>query len=222
MKLTKTVKYHYQITEKTLEKDIGKFIDEARKGRHSWDYKYGSEGLKIIKQYFRILQEKFINGEFGECKLCYEKLILFCIDASCGKDEADFGYEDLLAKISRDFDNFIKNYFICLVKTCSIDELAERMSTYIPHLDIYGFDSDKKILLDSLGEAQLVQLEEKVLKRASEMTKKDQDKQDLIYFFMELWRTRQDKEKYLKLCERFKGILSNREYEELKEEYGDI
>ena len=51
MKLTKTVKYNYTLTEETLEKDIESFIKEARKGRYSWDYKYNSEGLKIIKQY---------------------------------------------------------------------------------------------------------------------------------------------------------------------------
>ena len=48
------------------------FIQEARKGRYSWDSKYGNEGLKIIKHYFKILKEKFKNNELKECKICYE------------------------------------------------------------------------------------------------------------------------------------------------------
>lgn len=219
MKLTKTVKYNYVLTEETLEKDIDKFISHARKGDFSWDYKYESIGLKIIKQYFRILQEKFKNQEYEECKINYEKLILFLIDASCGNDKADFGYEDLLAKITKEFDDYIRSYFMCLVKTCNIEELAERVSKYASHLDIYGFDSDKDILLNSLSKEQLNELEEKMLAKTSGMTKKDQDKHDIIYFLMNIAEVQEDKERYLKLCERFRGILDNKEFEYLKNEY---
>lgn len=221
MKLTKTVKYNYKLTEETLGKDIDKFISQARKGDFCWDYKYQSEGLKIIKQYFRILKEKFENNEFEECKVCYEKLILFLFDASCGEDDADFGYEDLLAKISDDFDKYAKNYFICLIKTCNIEELAERVSKYASHLNDYGFDSDKEILLDNLTKEQLAQLEEKILERTQGMTKKDRDKQDIIYFLMNIAEIQEDKERYLSLCERFKGILSDKDFECLKREYGE-
>ena len=219
MKLTKTVKYNYKLTEETLEKDIDEFISHARKGDFSWDYKYGSIGLKVIKQYFRILQEKFKNQEYGECKICYEKLILFLFDASCGNDKADFGYEDLLAKITKEFDDYIKNYFICLVKTCDIDELAERVSRYASHLNVYGFDSDKQMLLDSLDKNQLNQLEIKILAKTVGMTKKDQEKQDIVYFLMSIAEVQEDKEKYLRLCERFKEIMSDKEFEYLKNEY---
>ena len=58
MKLTKTVKYNYKLTEETLEKDIDEFIAHARKGDYHMDKMYGNEGLKIIKQYLRILNEK--------------------------------------------------------------------------------------------------------------------------------------------------------------------
>jgi len=112
MKLTRTVKYNYKLTEENLEKDIDKFIELARKGDYHMDKMYQNEGLKIIKQYFRILQEKFENNEFEECMYCYHKLILFLFDSSLGNDDADFGYEDLLAKISSNFDKFINNYFI--------------------------------------------------------------------------------------------------------------
>ncbi|MEK6850075.1 MAG: hypothetical protein AABX85_00705 [Nanoarchaeota archaeon] len=219
MKLTKTVKYHYKLTEETLEKDIDKFISHARKGEFSWDYKYEGIGLKVIKQYFRILKEKFKNQEYEECKICYEKMILFCIDASCGNDKADFGYEDLLAKITKEFDNYIENYFICLVKTCNIEELAERVSRYASHLEMYGFDSDKEILLTQLTKEQFNDMESNILAKTDGMTKKDQDKQDIIYFLMHIAEIQEDKEKYLRLCERFKGVLTDKEFQYLKNEY---
>lgn len=220
MKLTKTVTYNYTLTEETLEKDIDIFIFESKGGRHQMDRHNNSEGLKIIKQYFRILQDKFKNNEFEECKVCYEKLILFCIDAS-GANDCDnlFSYEDLLAKITSEFDDYIKNYFICLIKTCAMDELAERISRYASHLDIYGFDSDKEILLNNLSKEQLNQLEEKMLVKTIGMIKKDQDKQDIVYFLMSIAEVQEDKEKYLNLCERFSGILTNKEFEYLKGEY---
>lgn len=221
MKLTKTVKYNYKLTQETLEKDIDDFILHARKGDFSWDYKYGGLGLKIIKQYFRILQEKFDNEEYSECKICYEKLILFLFDASFGNDDADFGYEDLLAKITKEFDDYIKNYFICLIKTCNIEELAEKVSRYASHLEGYGFDSDKEILLNNLSKEQLNEFEEKVLVKTQGMTKKDQGKQYIILFLMTIAEIKDDKEKYLSLCERFRGILPDEEFEDLKEEYGE-
>ena len=55
MKITKT----YSLSEKTLEKDIGKFMRDAKKGAYQYDYKYGQEGLKLIKAYFRMIEEEF-------------------------------------------------------------------------------------------------------------------------------------------------------------------
>lgn len=218
MKLTKTVKYNYQLTEETLEKDIDKFIELAKKGDYHMDKMYGNEGLKIIKQYFRILKEKFKNNELEECKRCYHKIIPFLLTASSGENDL-FDYEDLLAKITNEFDDYIRNYFICLIKTCEIDELADKISEYASALDYYGFDSDKELLLENLNKEQLSQLEERIIAKTQGMTKKDQDKQDILYFLMSIAEIQEDKEKYLRLCERFRGILSDKEFEYLRGEY---
>ena len=222
MKITKTVKYNYKLTEKTLEKDIDQFIIVAKNRDFSMDRHYGGEGLKMIKQYFKILKEKLKNQEFEECKICYEKLILFCIDAS-GANECDnlFDYEDLLAKITKKFDDHIRDYFICLIKTGSIDELTERISRYAQNLDIYGFDSDKEILLANLNKEQLAELEEKMLAKTTGMAKEDKDKQDIIYFLMSMASVSGDKEKYLMLCDKFKDIVNDEEFEYLKNGYPD-
>jgi len=221
MKFTKTVKYNYKLTEETLEKDIDKFILLARKGNFSWDSKLDREGLRLIKGYFKILKDKLNEKEYEECKNCYEKLILFLFDASRGDDKADFGYEDLLATISNNFDYIIKDYFICLIKTCDIPRLADRVSNYASKLKDYGFYSDKEILLNSLKKEELARLEELMLIKIENMTKKEEDKQEILYFLLSLAEVQENKEKYMRLCERFRGVIEDSEVDELKEEYNE-
>jgi len=60
MKIIK--KYEYKLSKETLDKDIEQFIKETRKGAYTQDYKYGMEGLKIIKQYFKLIQLEFDKG----------------------------------------------------------------------------------------------------------------------------------------------------------------
>ena len=220
MKIKKVVKYNYELTEETLEKDIDKFIQNAKKGDYHMDKMYGNEGLKIIKQYLKILNEKFKNNELEECKNCYHKLIPFLLISSSADGDL-FDYNDMLAMLSKDFDDYVRNYFICLVKTCSIDELADKISEYASSLDVYGFDSDKEIMLNNLNKEQLNQLEEKMLVKTHGMTKKDEKKHEIVYFLMEIAQIQNDKEKYLGLCEKFKGVLDNKEYEYIKGEYNN-
>ena len=220
MKIKKVVKYNYELTEETLEKDIDKFIQNAKKGDYHMDKMYGNEGLKIIKQYLKILNEKFKNNELEECKNCYHKLIPFLLISSSADGDL-FDYNDMLAMLSKDFDDYVRNYFICLVKTCSIDELADKISEYASSLDVYGFDSDKEIMLNNLNKEQLNQLEEKMLMKTHGMTKKDEKKHEIVYFLMEIAQIQNDKAKYLGLCEKFKGVLDNKEYEYIKGEYNN-
>ena len=220
MKIKKVVKYNYELTEETLEKDIDRFIEKAKKGDYHMDKMYDNEGLKIIKQYLKILNEKFKNNEIEECKNCYHKLILFLLISLSAEGDL-FDYNDLLAMLSKDFDDYVRDYFICLVKTSSIDELVDKVSEYASKLDVYGFDSDKEILLNSLSKEQLNQLEEKMLAKTTGMTKEDSEKHDVIYFLMEIAQIQNDKEKYLGLCEKFKGVLDNKEYEYIKGEYNN-
>src|SRR3989339_379511 len=217
MKLIKTIKY--KLTEETLEKDIDCFIADAKKGNYHMDKMYDNEGLKIIKQYLRILKEKFKNNELEECKNCYHKLVPFLLIHSCAEEDL-FDYNDLLAMLTKDFDLIVRNYFICLVKTCDSEELADKISQYTYSLDYYGFDSDKDILLDNLNELQLKNLETRMLIKTEGMTKKDQGKQEIIYFLMDIAQIQEDKDKYISLCERFRGVFSEKEIDELKKEYG--
>ncbi len=197
---------------------MDKFILKAEKGDYHMDKIYRNEGLKIIKQYLKILNEKFKNNELEECKICYHKLIPFLLKASCADTDL-FDYNDMLAMLSKDFNAIIKNYFICLVKTCDIDELADKVSEYVSSLDVYGFNSDKEILLNNLNKEQLYELEEKMLFKTQGMTKKDEDKQDIVYFLMNIAEIQKDKEKYLRLCEIFRGVLKDSEVDYMMREY---
>ncbi len=216
MRLIKTV--NYKLTEETLEKDIEKFVESAKRGDYHMDKMYDNEGLKIIKQYFKILNQKFKNNELEECKNCYHKLIPFLLIASNGENNL-FDYEDLLAKITNEFDKYIRNYFICLIKTCEIDELADKISEYASALDGYGFDSDKEILLKNLDKEKLEKLEEKMLEKTQGMTKKDIAKQEILYFLIYLAEVQKNKDKYIQLCNRFNNILNEKELASLKDEY---
>ncbi|MBI2629854.1 hypothetical protein HYW76_02020 [Candidatus Pacearchaeota archaeon] len=220
MKIKKIVKYNYELEGDNLEEDIDKFIEKAKSGDYHMDKMYENEGLKIIKQYLKILDEKFKNNELEECKRCYHKLMSFLLIASNGETDL-FDYNDLLAKLSKDFDDYIKNYFICLVKTCNIDELADKISEYAPSLDVYGFDSDKEVLFENLTKEKLNEVEQKMLSKTTGMTEKDKDKHEIIYFLMSISEAQEDKEKYLKLCERFRGVLKDSEVNYMREEYED-
>lgn len=220
MKITKTVKYNYKLTEGTLEKDIDKFILDARRGDFGWDYKNGGEGLKIIKQYFRIIGEKFSKGDFEECNRCYKKLILFLFDSSVGRDEACFGYEDLLAKVSGNFDGFIEKYFVCLVKVCSVEELVGECLEYAISSDHYGFDSDSGTLLKTLSREELKKLIELMILRVREIEDKD-ERSYFVWFIMEIVGGMKDKVRYFELCEEFRDVLSEGDIEEIKGEWDD-
>lgn len=72
MKITKT----YSLSEKTLEKDIDKFIRDAKKGAYQYDYKYGQDGLKLIKTYFRLIEEEFKKRILSNRKSLLQKAII--------------------------------------------------------------------------------------------------------------------------------------------------
>jgi len=56
----------YALSEETLEKDIDKFIVDAKNGAYHYDYRYGQEGLKLIKAYFRMIEEEFKRQNYVE------------------------------------------------------------------------------------------------------------------------------------------------------------
>ncbi|MBU0471860.1 MAG: hypothetical protein KKF65_04490 [Nanoarchaeota archaeon] len=134
----KTVKT-YALTEKTLDKDIDKFIKDAQNGKYYYDYKYGMEGLKIIKQYFRFIQKEYDKKNYKLVKICYKKLLFFLFEASYEHDY--FQYEDIIGRSKLDFEKIIINYFSCLTKLYSVEELLKEYIEYINAKKEYDFES---------------------------------------------------------------------------------
>jgi len=70
-------KYEYKLSEGNLDKDIDKFIKEAKNGTYQMDHRYGQEGLKIIKACFRMIKDEFKNENYKVARDCYFENCLF-------------------------------------------------------------------------------------------------------------------------------------------------
>lgn len=205
MKITKT----YSLSEKTLEKDIDKFIRDAKKGAYQYDYKYGQEGLKLIKVYFRLIEEEFKKGDYQTARACYKKLLFFLLQ----REYDYFNYENILSKFTS--EKIVGQYFFCLVKTCKPDELFNEFLEYLKIKEDYYFESAEKTILGELSPDEKLAFMKKVEKESETVKEKDYALHDLIYLQLNLAKAKKDRKKYLQLCEQFIKIVGP----EQKEEY---
>lgn len=209
MKIIKT--YSYALSEKSLELDIDKFIRAAKSGNYQMDHRYGQEGLKIIKAYFRMIQEELNNKNYAVSRICYRKLMYLLLQSEYNY----FGYEDIVSKLN--FKKFIENYFICLTKLCTIDELFNEYAEYLKVSEDYYFESADKTIIQELPEASLNQFANIVAKVAENIREDNYAMHGLIYFQLVLAKQKKDKEAYYAICDKYKHIID----EEQKEEFDD-
>lgn len=205
MKIIKT----YALSEKTLEGDIDKFVREAKKGVYQYDYKYGQEGLKLIKAYFRMIQEEFDKQNYAVCRVCYKKFIIFLLQ----RDYDYFNYEDIMSKFNA--EKIIGNYFTCLIKLCLVDELFKEYIEYLKMKEDYYFESSDKAILTQLSEKDLNKFIGLVESYAEKVKEKDYVLHDLVCFLLDLAKSRKDKTTYYTLCENYEKIVG----EEQKDEF---
>ncbi len=204
MKIAKT----YSLSEKTLEKDIDKFIRNAKKGAYQYDYRYGQEGLKFIKAYFRMIEEEFKKQNFEVARVCYKKLLFFLLQ----RDYNYFNYEDIISKFNS--EKFIGSYFTCLVKTCNVDELFDEYLEYLRIKGDYYFKSAEKTILNELPSEDKMKFIELVQKESEKVKEKDYAMHDLIYFQLDLTKEEKDRKKYNQLCDKFIKIVGPEQKEE--------
>ncbi len=207
MKIIKT--YSYALTEDSLEKDIDKFIRDAKNGAYQRDYKYGQEGLKAVKAYFRMIEEEFKKQNYAAARACYKKLMFLLLQ----NEYNYFDYEDIVGKLN--FEKFIANYFTCLVKLCSVEELFKEYVEYLKVKQDYDFESDKAIT-EGLSDSDREKFISMVEKEAENVKDGDYGLYSLIYFLFELAKERKDRAKYYALCEKYGKLLGE---EGLKEEF---
>ncbi len=194
MKIIKT----YVLSEKTLGKDIDKFIRDAKNGKYQYDYKYGQEGLKILKAYFRIIEQELKKGNYKEAIAGYEKLFKFLFQ----KDYDYFNYEDIIRKFNT--EKLIGNYFYCLIK--NKEDIFQKYLDYLKLIDEDYFESAYKTISINLSEAELKVFIEQVEERLKSVKSKEYCYYELAYILIEYYKTK-DRRKFELLKKRYKEFL---------------
>jgi hypothetical protein len=208
MKITK----NYSLSEKTLEKDIDKFIRDAKKGAYQYDYRSGQEGLKLIKAYFRIIEGEFKKQNFQAARACYKKLLFFLLQ----RDYEYFNYEDIMSKFNS--EKIIGLYFTSLVKTCNVDELFKEYLDYLKIKEDYYFESADKMMLNELSYEAKLKFVGLIEKESENVKENDYAMHDLIYFQLDLAKEAKDRKKYDLLCKKFIEIVGSEQIEEFDSE----
>lgn len=214
MKIIK--KYEYKLTEESLDKDIEQFVKEARKGAYEWDYKYGMEGLRIIKQYFKLIQQEFNKENFELCKNCYKTILRIMFKE--GFEYSCFGYEDIVGRSRLDFEKIIHNYFICLIKLHNTEGLFNEFVEYLKMKQEYYFKSAEETIISELTYEDFTKFKEMLLAESEKIGKKDYAMHDILTFLMNIAK-KEDNDKFIELAKRFAPILGYDDFNQLIKDY---
>ena|SRR3989344_6322944 len=214
MRITK--KYEYKLTEESLSEDMDKFFEEARNGDYQFDHRYGLEGLRIIKQYLKLLNKEFEEKNYGLCIECYKKLLLFLFEAS--SENNYFDYEDLLARTKLNFNEIVGRYIYLLIKNLSLNSFFEEYLIFVKGMEDYGFESINETILNELDEESLLKLEELLINKLKGFDKEESWMYELIYLLLEIYKKLGLKEKYIAACKTFS--YASEEFLEMIDEYG--
>ncbi len=213
-------KYEYKLTEETLDKDIDKFIKEAKKGAFEWDYKYGMEGLRIIKQYFKLIQAEFDKGNFSLCKICYEKLLHLLFEE--GYENSYFGYEDIIGRSKLDFEKITKQYFICLTRLYKVEELFDEYIEYLKKKQDYYFESAEKTIIEELSDKDFAKFKELLLTESEKIGKDNYELHDVLTFLLDIaMKKEKDEKQFNELAEKFAPVLGYDNVKEFLKDYED-
>ena len=212
MKIIK--RYDYKLTEETLNKDIDQFIRDAKKGMYQMDHKYEQEGLKLIKAYFRMIEEEFKKGDFKIPRECYKKLMFLLLQTEYNY----FDYEDIVGKLN--FEKFITYYFTCLIKLCTIEELFKEYVEYLKVKEDYYFGSAETTIMDSLDDKQFATFRKLLEQEAEQVKEKDYAMQDILTFLLDIAKKKEgNEEKFTELAIKFAPVLGYGNLNQFMEDY---
>ena len=212
-----TRKYEYKLTEKSLSEDMDKFFEVARNGDYHLDHRCGMEGLRIIRQYFKLLNKEFEAGNYGLCIECYKKLLLFLFEAS--SENNYFDYEDLLARTKLDFEDIVGRYIHLLLQSLPLDGFFEEYLIFVKGMRDYGFESINETIFGELDENVLLKLEELLTNKLQGFDKKEYWMYELVYLLLEIYKKLNLEEKYIATCKTFS--YASEEFLELVDQYED-
>jgi len=195
----------YTLSEENLEKDIDKFTRDAKNGAYQYDYKYGQEGLKLIKAYFRMIEEEFKKQNYRTARVCYKKLMFLLLQSKYNY----FDYEDIIGKLN--FEKFLAHYFLCLIKQCNIKEIFKEYLEYLKIKEDYYFASVHRAIFTGLEGKNLTFFVNLAEKEAKNIKEKDYAMHDVIYFLIDLAKLKKDKAGFNQLCAKYQGIVDEDE-----------
>ncbi|MFH1711199.1 MAG: hypothetical protein ABH840_02720 [Nanoarchaeota archaeon] len=214
MKIIK--KYEYKLTEETLDKDIDKFIKEAKNGSYQMDHRYGQEGLKIIKAYFRIIKEEFKKGNFEISKECYKKMMFLLLQSEYNY----FDYEDIVGRLN--FKEYITNYFTCLIKLCTVEELFNEYMGYLKVKEDYYFEETEKTIMEGLDEKQFSQFKILLEQKAEGIKHDDYAMHDILTFLLDIAKKKEhNEERFIQLAMKFAPVLGYGDLKQFLKDYED-
>jgi len=196
MKIIKT----YVLSEKTLEKDIDKFIRDAKNGRYQYDYKYGQEGLKILKAYFRMIEQELKKANYQEAIRAYEKLFKFLFQ----REYDYFNYEDIIGKFNT--EKLIGNYFYTIIQ--NKENIFKKYLDYLKLTNGYYFESAYRTININLTEQELIEFFEQVEERLKLVKSKEYCYYELAEILVEFYKNK-DENKYLELKEKYKEFIED-------------
>lgn len=196
MKIIKT----YALSEKTLSKDIDKFIRDAKKGTYQYDYKYDQEGLKILKAYFRMIEQEVKKANYAEVIQAYENLFAFLFQ----RDYDYFNYEDIIGKFT--MEKYIENYFYALIQ--NKEDVLKKYLEYLKLTDEYYFESAFQTIKVNLSEQELQEFIAKVEERLKTVKTEEYCYYELADILVNYYKHK-DKAKYAELAEQYKAFLDD-------------
>ena len=124
-----------------------------------------------------------------------------------------FDYEDIVGKLN--FEKFITNYFFCLIRLCSVEELFLEYTQYLNVKKEYDFEPAHETLISLLPKDELFKFKRLVESEAEKVKEKDYALYDLIYFLLDLAKYNKDRNQYYDICIKYKSLVG----EEQKEEF---
>lgn len=203
MKIIKT----YALSEKTLSKDIDKFIKDAKKGAYQYDYKHDQEGLKILKAYFRMIEQEVKKANYSEAIDAYEKLFAFLFQ----RDYDYFNYEDIIGKFT--MEKYVGNYFYALIQ--NKEDVFKKYLEYLKLTDEYYFESAFQTINVNLSEQELREFIEEVEERLKTVQTGEYCYYELADNLVNYYKHK-DQTKYAELKEKYKDFVEEEDAKESK------
>ena len=135
-------------------------------------------------------------------------------------EENYFDYEDIVGRLN--FKEYITNYFTCLIKLCTVEELFNEYMEYLKVKEDYYFPEAEKTILECLTTEQFAQFRILLEQKAKEIKHDDYAMQDILTFLLDIARKKEhNEEKFKELSMKFAPILGYGDLKQFLEDYED-